>query len=152
MDNQKETEASNAQGMTFKIEWSREKFRFCLAFLLLGGFLALIAIAMIGGYADPLVLAGVFSGWIAAIIGFYFIQQNAEDAIEQAKNATSLSADIKAEATKTVMGIGSTSTATFDAIQEAVENKTKELRETAKKKDALIAEILAEYKKTIGQA
>ncbi|MBN1110187.1 MAG: hypothetical protein JXA45_05450, partial [Methanomassiliicoccales archaeon] len=98
------------------------------------------------------VMAGVFSGWIAAIIGFYFIQQNAEDAIEQATKATSLSSDIRAEAVRRVSEVESVSTAMFDSIQEAVEKKTKELRETAKKKDALIAEMIAEYEKVIGQA
>lgn len=152
MESHKQTEASDIQGMAFRIEWSREKYRFSLAFLLLGGFIFLIAAAMIGEYADPLVLAGVFSGWIAAIIGFYFIQQNAEDAVDQANKAMSLSADIKAETAKKVAAVETISTVTFDTMQEAVEKKTKELRETAKKKDALIAEILAEYEKVVGKA
>jgi len=152
VESHKQTEASDIQGMAFRIEWSREKYRFSLAFLLLGGFIFLIAAAMIGEYADPLVLAGVFSGWIAAIIGFYFIQQNAEDAVDQANKAMSLSADIKAETAKKVAAVETISTVTFDTMQEAVEKKTKELRETAKKKDALIAEILAEYEKVVGKA
>ncbi|MDD1772266.1 MAG: hypothetical protein LUQ09_05030 [Methanomassiliicoccales archaeon] len=150
MQNLKETEVSNIQGMAYKIEWSREKYRFSLAFLLLGGFIALIAVAMIGGYADPLVLAGVFSGWIAAIIGFYFIQQNAEDAIAQAGKATELSSEIKTEAVRKVTEIGSISDTTFEMVQDAVKKQTAQLRETAKKKDALIAEMLAELEKTTG--
>jgi hypothetical protein len=147
-----DNEASKIGGSIFGIEGSRERYRFSLAFLLLGGFIFLIAAAMMGGYADPIVMAGVFSGWIAAIIGFYFIQQNAEDAIDQANKATSLSSDIRAETAKKIAEVESVSTAMFDSIQEAVEKKTKELRETAKKKDALIAEMIAEYEKVIGQA
>jgi len=150
MEKLNETERSKIQGMAYKIDWSREKYRFSLAFLLLGGFIALIAVAMIGGYADPLVLAGVFSGWIAAIIGFYFIQQNAEDAIVQASKATDLSAEIKTEAARKVTEIESVSTMTMEMVQEAVNKQTSQLRETARKKDALIAEMLAELEKVTG--
>jgi hypothetical protein len=40
------------------------------------------------GYTGIANLVGFFSGWIAAVIGFYFLQQNTSDAQAQAKTAT----------------------------------------------------------------
>ncbi len=37
-------------------------------------------VAMLGGYADIPTLAGVFSGWIVAIIAFYFMDEASERA------------------------------------------------------------------------
>lgn len=51
------------------------------------GLLCLIAISIIARYPDPIVLSGTFNGWIAAITGFYFLQQTADKVQQQAKLA-----------------------------------------------------------------
>ncbi len=61
-----------------------EDHRFWLAAGIIAGFIVLLMIAMVGKYADPLTLSGIFSAWIVAIIAFYFIQQNADRAQQQA--------------------------------------------------------------------
>jgi hypothetical protein len=68
---------------------STEKHRYRLAMFLVGGFMVILVIDMIGGYTDPAVFAGIFSGWIVAIIGFYFLQQASDHAQQQATIITS---------------------------------------------------------------
>ncbi len=63
--------------------------RFALAVILVAGFMILIGIAMMGGYKAPIDLAGIFSGWIVAIIGFYFLEQSSERSAKQQSNALS---------------------------------------------------------------
>lgn len=72
-----------------------EVFRFTLAVILVGGFLAILLINLIGGYADIPTLASIFSAWIVAIIGFYFMDQASDRTQRQAIYVTS-KADEKA--------------------------------------------------------
>ena len=62
---------------------SREFYRFVLAMTILVLFGLLLIAAMAGGYSDPTVLAGMFSGWIVAIIGFYFMDEVSQRTIGQ---------------------------------------------------------------------
>jgi hypothetical protein len=64
-----------------------DKHGFQIAMLLIGGFLALVAIPVVRnndltGSKD---LAAIFSGWIVAIVGFYFIQDQAKEVVTAAK-------------------------------------------------------------------
>jgi len=65
------------------LQESTESHRFWLAVVLVGGFVLILLVAMVGGYEEPSALAGIFSGWIVAIIGFYFIQQASDRAAQQ---------------------------------------------------------------------
>ncbi len=76
---------------SFELQRRTEDHRFWLAAGIIGGFIAVLIIAMAGGYADPLTLSGIFSAWIVAIIAFYFIQQNADRAQQQAVIASAKS-------------------------------------------------------------
>lgn len=61
---------------------------FHIAVLLIGGSLLLIGIPAIrGGVQGAKELAAVFSGWIAAIVGFYFLQGQAQQAAAAAEEA-----------------------------------------------------------------
>ncbi len=62
---------------------SREKYRFVLAMTILILFGLLLTATMAGGYTDPTVLAGMFSGWIVAIIGFYFMDEVSARSLSQ---------------------------------------------------------------------
>jgi len=61
----------------------REVFRFVLAMTILFLFGMLLMATMAGGYTDPTVLAGMFSGWIVAIIGFYFMDEVSARSLSQ---------------------------------------------------------------------
>lgn len=116
----------------------RELYRFCLATILISGFLILICIAMIGGYADPNILAGIFSGWIAAVIGFYFIQQGAERAQEQAAQATRTTTRLQEEAQST-RAIGMSEVDELrDVARKEIERLTKQIEE----RDGFIGQLL----------
>ncbi|MEW5748051.1 MAG: hypothetical protein AB1793_04600 [Candidatus Thermoplasmatota archaeon] len=69
-------------------EASREAYRFILAMAILIIFGMLLVATMAGGYTDPTVIAGMFSGWIVAIIGFYFMDEvSARSTSEEVKRA-----------------------------------------------------------------
>lgn len=72
------------EGEKTTIEECKEGHRYWLAVVLILGFLALIGVAMVGGYDAPTELASIFSGWIVAIIGFYFLDQAADRSQQQA--------------------------------------------------------------------
>lgn len=60
-----------------KKKWweSKDLFRFSLAMTIIIGFLIILGIAIVGQFTDIPTLAGIFSGWIVAIIAFYFMEQ-----------------------------------------------------------------------------
>jgi hypothetical protein len=64
--------------------------------------MAIMALAVLGtifwGYTGIANLVGFFSGWVAAILGFYFLQQNMAGAQTQAKVATDQAAEERARA------------------------------------------------------
>ena len=64
-------------------------YRFVIAMALIIGFLLLLAytIADASTVIDPTALAALFTSWIAAIVGFYFFQQQASSANQQANTA-----------------------------------------------------------------
>ena len=71
-----------------KMDISKENHRFWFAVLLISGMLIIISIPIFQGkYDDGKNLAAVFSGWITAVVGFYFLQQNTEKAQQQAQQA-----------------------------------------------------------------
>lgn len=74
--------SSETKKGTLDLEERTENHRILLAVVLIGGFVIVLLVAMAGGYAEPSVLAGIFSGWIVAIIGFYFLGQ-ASDRVQQ---------------------------------------------------------------------
>jgi hypothetical protein len=78
-------------GTDLHVQESTENHRFILAMLLICSFMIIIGLAVLGtifwGYTGIANLIGFFSGWIAAIIGFYFLQQNAAGAQATAKVA-----------------------------------------------------------------
>jgi len=87
-----------------QVQESTENHRFILAMLLIGSFMVIIGLAVLGtifwGYTGIANLIGFFSGWIAAIIGFYFLQQNAAGAQAAAKVAIDSAAEEHALAHK----------------------------------------------------
>jgi hypothetical protein len=78
-------------GTDSQVQESTENHRFILAMLLICSFMIIIGLAVLGtifwGYTGIANLIGFFSGWIAAIIGFYFLQQNTAGAQAAAKVA-----------------------------------------------------------------
>lgn len=114
-----------------------------MAFTLILGFLFLIGLALLGGYADPVVLTGIFSGWIAAVIGFYFIQQGADKAHAQAAEATKTSAAFQRQAESSTQ-LGTTQ---LDVVKAEAMRKIDELTRLSEEKDKLIEAL---FNKTNG--
>ena len=75
-----------------QLQESTESHRYNLAMLFVFSFMVIMFFALLGtifwGYTGIANLVGFFSGWVAAIIGFYFLQQNTAGAQAQAKVAT----------------------------------------------------------------
>lgn len=132
----------------------KDWLRFIVAFTLILGFLFLIGIAMVGEYADPTILSGVFSGWIAAIIGFYFIEQGADRAQQQVIQSSEKSISVQKEKQKNIQATGIIQIDEIkNTIQTEYENKIKNLKEISlteinklekllSEKDAFIEELL----------
>jgi len=70
---------------------SNENHRFWLAILFIGGFLVIMFTALLGTFFQVFTgikdLAAIFSGWITAVLAFYFLQSNTEKAQEQTSTA-----------------------------------------------------------------
>ncbi len=75
-----------------QLQESTEFHRYILAMLFVFSFMSIMFLAVLGtifwGYTGIANLVGFFSGWVAAIIGFYFLQQSTAGAQAQAKVAT----------------------------------------------------------------
>jgi hypothetical protein len=86
-DSQKQAAKTDSQAQE-----STEYHRYILAMVFIGSFMVIMGLAVLGtifwGYTGIANLVGFFSGWIAAMIGFYFLQQNAAGAQAAAKVAT----------------------------------------------------------------
>ncbi|TFH48653.1 MAG: hypothetical protein E4G89_05950 [Methanothrix sp.] len=66
--------------------WNTTDFlRFVIAMAIILGFFIILGVAMMGGYADVPTMAGIFSGWIVAIVAFYFMEQASDRAANQQK-------------------------------------------------------------------
>ncbi len=63
--------------MEAEVKWwnCKELFRFVLAMTIIIGFLVILLSALLGKLSDVSALAGIFSGWIVAIVAFYFMEQ-----------------------------------------------------------------------------
>lgn len=83
-----------------KLRQCKEIYRFILATIIIGSFLVILLAAMIGGYADVPTLSGIFSGWIVAIVAFYFMEQASDRAADQ--QSTFLLNDVRRVANETV--------------------------------------------------
>jgi len=68
---------------SYSADSKKEGHRFYLALVIIFIFGAVLVVAMIGKYADPPTLAGIFSGWIVAIIAFYFMDEASDRAVQQ---------------------------------------------------------------------
>jgi hypothetical protein len=123
------------------LQKSTESHRFHLAMLFIGGFLAIMIIALVGEffamYSGLKDLAATFSGWITAVIGFYFLQQNTERAQEQAKDAIKEVSDAGRKTAK---------------LTSVNESNVQELRETMVKQEKLIKDLLSDLKKAWGMS
>ena len=127
---------------------STEKHRYRLAMLLVGGFMVILVVDMIGGYTDPAVFAGIFSGWIVAIIGFYFLQQASDHAQQQATIITSKaerkSADISETSQEETDRIAKKATETIDSL----EMQKKDLESLVERYKEKISELISEGEET----
>jgi len=149
------------------LEKSTEKHRFQLAMLFIGGFLFIITLALageiLGIYSGVGDLAATFGGWITAVIGFYFLQQNTERAQQQAKDATKNAASsrkdavdamkeskhmtkIKAELTS----VGKSSLLRLRETMKELEGIIGKQRETMGKQNDFINELLLELEEMSG--
>jgi septin family protein len=117
----------------------KEKHRFCLSALLIGGFLVLVGISVYQSPPDPLVLSGIFSGWIVSIIGFYFLQQNVETAQGQAKEAIRKSGEVISD-----------SNIKLDQWEAKMEEKLERIQSELDKKQKVLDELLAELEESEG--
>jgi len=85
-----------------QMQESTESHRYWLAMLIVLSFMVIMIIAVVGtifyAYTGIANLVGYFSSWIAAIVGFYFLQQNTAGAQAQAKVATDSAATQHARA------------------------------------------------------
>ena len=71
MPDPRDPEKDKTQAVAELIRWQG----FWIALVLILSFMAILLIPVsAGNYQDAKDLAGIFSGWIAAIIGFYFMQ------------------------------------------------------------------------------
>lgn len=75
-----------------EIEKITENHRFRIAITFVVGFLLIFLVALIGEilgvYQGVANLAAIFSGWLTAVIGFYFLGQSAAQARQQTREAT----------------------------------------------------------------
>jgi flagellar basal body-associated protein FliL len=78
------------------LEEEKEKHRYIIAFLFIASFMIIMVLALLAtvfwSFTGIANLVGYFSGWVAAIIGFYFIQQTTAGAQTQARTATKTAA------------------------------------------------------------
>jgi hypothetical protein len=124
-----------------KLQELTETHRYNLAMLFVASFMTVMVIALLGtlfwGYIEIINLAAVFSGWVAAIIGFYFLQQNTAGAQAQAKEATQTAAKqterANTEAQKR-LGLTIATKSQIDELSETVNNLAKSSMELKDKK------------------
>ncbi|WXG42575.1 MAG: hypothetical protein WED04_00450 [Promethearchaeati archaeon SRVP18_Atabeyarchaeia-1] len=89
-----------------QLQESTEKHRYVLAMVFIGSFMLIMGLAVLAtifwGYTGIANLVGFFSGWVAAVIGFYFLQQNVAGAQAIAKVAADQAARQSALVSKLV--------------------------------------------------
>jgi hypothetical protein len=122
-----------------------EGHRFWLAVLLVGGFLALLFIDLImGGYYDIATLAGIFSGWIVAIIGFYFMDQASARTQQQAVSITD-----KAE--RKVTGMADKGSQSAEDLEQSMKMARETIASVKEERDNAIR-LAGEFEKALQKA
>jgi len=139
---------SGTQKQAKGVQKSTENHRYGLAMLLIGGFLVIMFAGVIGaiffGYAGMESLAATFSGWITAVIGFYFLQQNTERAQLQTRDATRNAAEASREvvsATKKVVETTKKASTLYNEGKAGILDLEKTIKEQAAFIDQLVAKI-----------
>jgi hypothetical protein len=124
------------------LQQSTESHRFWLATLFILGFLAIMFTALFGLYTGVKDLAAIFSGWITAIMGFYFLQQNTERAQQQTMIVTKGASD----------AIRTSERATEKTAKLASVNEENilELQGTIRDQEKLISELISTLEKAAG--
>jgi hypothetical protein len=128
------------------LQQSTESHRFWLATLFILGFLAIMFTALLaeffGLYTGVKDLAAIFSGWITAIMGFYFLQQNTERAQQQTMIVTKGASD----------AIRTSERATEKTAKLASVNEENilELQGTIRDQEKLISELISTLEKAAG--
>lgn len=139
---------NDTQKRVTKVQKSSENHRYGLAMLLIGGFLVIIFAGLIGAiffsYAGMESLAATFSGWITAVIGFYFLQQNTERAQLQTRDATRQAAVASQEvvsATKKVVETTKKASTLYNEGKAGMLDLEKTIKEQADFIDQLVAKV-----------
>ena len=123
----------------------REQHRFLLAAFLIGGFLLLLGIDLSkGDYIDVATLAGIFSGWIVAIIGFYFMDQASDRTQQQALSITD-----KAE--RKVAGIADKGSQSAEDLEQSMKMARETIAALTEEKDNAVR-VAGEFEKALKQA
>lgn len=135
------------------LQKSTENHRFRLAILFIGGFLIIMFAALVGeflGVYDSLKdLAAIFSGWITAVMGFYFLQQNTEKAQQQTIEITKDASEARKTselAVKKTAKLTSVSRLNILDIKETIgkqEENMKKQRATIEKQNIFINELIS---------
>jgi hypothetical protein len=130
------------------VQRSTENHRYGLAMLLIGGFLVIMFAGLIGAiffsYAGMESLAATFSGWITAVIGFYFLQQNTEKAQLQSRDATRQAAEASREvvsATNKVVETTNKASTLYNEGKAGILDLEKTIKEQSDFIDQLVAKV-----------
>ncbi len=133
---------------------STERHRFLLAMLFIGGFLIIMGVALVGSFTASFTglenLATVFSGWITAVIGFYFLQSNTEKAQEQATVAITQADNARKaaqSASKCIPLLAAANEANIEDLKAALQTYEGKMKE----KDALIQALLERLESVANQ-
>lgn len=121
-----------------------ENHRFYLAVLIVSSLVIVIFIpTFFRDYSSSKELAAIFSGWITAIVGFYFLQQNTERAQEELKNMIAEAKRAKEETTNALKKTNELSLALESTISqykrlfhEVVDRTNKKLSELEKMEES----------------
>jgi len=123
----------------------REQHRYNLASLLIGGFLIILGGDLwMGGYFDIATLAGIFSGWIVAIIGFYFMDQASDRTQQQAISITG-----KAE--RKVSGMADKASQSVEDLEKSVRDSRATIVTLAEERDKAV-KLAGEFEKALKEA
>jgi uncharacterized protein HemX len=106
-----------------------ETHRFYIALAIILGMVIIIFVPTAqASYSSAKDLAAIFSGWITAVVGFYFLQQSTERAQQQTQQATTESANARkdaASAAKKLTSLTGAYDSALDSFRETVEKHKK---------------------------
>ncbi len=116
-----------------------ESHRFYLAVLIVVAMVSLISIpTFFRDYDSSKELAAIFSGWITAIVGFYFLQQNTERVYEELKKVSQEAREAREKTLETmkklsnVVSIFESSIGAYRRLFQDINKINKELMELEK--------------------